>query len=422
VRSPEELDARYAHLTAVFAGHLPASRAALDEWHAQLALELVGASASEDRILSVSALAALIKRDGIVRMHVEQMLDQALHIRHEPGEPVLASDVPELLAVLDHIVKLAPPFAPPPSGPHAFPMSNLFVYMMMTPAGEAAFRLPAFNDALRAITAEWCQYLDSPDSANVLNEGPAGWLSEAGYKYCALDQFVIPDRAKPHWGWGSYNAFFHREVKASERPIADPGDPKVIVSANDGTLYAIARGVKATDSFWLKGQPYSLVNILNADEERVRQFAGGDVFQSFLSGSNYHRWHAPIDGIVRSAELVEGLMFSDLEAAGYDIDAGVKSLGYEASVNTRGLVYVESPDPKIGTVCVIPIGITEISSITFSVKAGDEVTKGQELGRFSYGGSTLAVLFQPGAVSRFTAGTPEKRPAIKVNAQIAIAN
>ena len=82
------------------------------------------------------------------------------------------------------------------------------------------------------------------------------------------------------------------------------------------------------------------------------------------------------------------------------------SLGYEASVNTRGLVYIQSPDPVIGMVCVIPIGITEISSISIKVKPGTRVKKGEELGNFSYGGSTLAIVFQPGSIDHFTVKPP----------------
>ncbi len=93
-------------------------------------------------------------------------------------------------------------------------------------------------------------------------------------------------------------------------------------------------------------------------------------------------------------------------------------------VQTRETVF---RDPVIGMVCVIPIGITEISSVTFNVKKGDPVTKGQELGRFSYGGSSLAVVFQKGAVDRFTvpqntSGNQDDGPPIYVNAELAIAN
>ena len=103
---------------------------------------------------------------------------------------------------------------------------------------------------------------------------------------------------------------------------------------------------------------------------------------------------------------------------------------YEANVNTRGLIFIESDDPQIGMVCVMPIGITEISSIKFNdkIKVGDKVTKGQLLGRFSYGGSSLCTIFQPGAIKQFTVVNPAKGvnsddgPFIRVNAQVAIAN
>jgi phosphatidylserine decarboxylase len=417
------LDVRYRRLPSVASGYLPKDRAAVDAWQAKVLGKLRGGAAAPERGSAVEELAQLIQRDGIVRMYVLQMIEQAQQIRRDPEKPELVRNLRELLETLDYIVTLAPPFVPPPGHSQAFPMSNLFVYMMMTPAGAALFRMKQFNDALRAILKEWCAFLDTPKSATVLNESPEGWLSEPARAHYKLDEFEF-DESKPHWGWTSYNDFFHRAIKQSARPIAAPEDPKVIVSANDGTVSKVARGVKQSDEFWLKGQPFSLRDILNGDEEYVKRFTGGDVIQSFLSGANYHRWHAPIDGTVRKVELVEALMFSEAESAGYDIGAGTESLGYEASVNTRGLVYIESDDPTIGVVCVVPIGITEISSVSFHVRAGEKVKKGQELGWFSYGGSTLALLFEPGAIDHFTLPAPEfpQPPAISVNAQIAVAH
>lgn len=147
--------------------------------------------------------------------------------------------------------------------------------------------------------------------------------------------------------------------------------------------------------------------------------------QAFLSGANYHRWHAPIAGVVREARVVPGLMFSELHALGFDPDSGTLSQGYESAVNTRGIVIIESDDATIGLVAVVPIGITEISSIRVGVAIGQRVEKGQELGVFSYGGSTLCVLFQPGAVRQFTVQAPQDGApgsTINVNARIALAN
>ena len=113
-------------------------------------------------------------------------------------------------------------------------------------------------------------------------------------------------------------------------------------------------------------------------------------------------------------------MFSELQSVGFDPDAGVKSQQYETAVNTRGLVIIESINNKnIGMVCVIPIGITEISSITIIVKENQIVEKGQELGYFSYGGSSMVLIFQPNCIKQFTVKVEQK---VQVKSQIALAN
>jgi phosphatidylserine decarboxylase len=418
------LEAKYRRLFGRMAGYLPRDRGAVDEYAKTLRKEALAKRKKrrkgdpEWKSPAVAAFADLIRRDGIVRMYVDEM------IREQAPGHASVHDAEEMLATLEHIVETAPLYNPNPKKQNFFPMSSLFAYMMMTTAGYAAFRYPAINDAVNAVLAEWCRFLDSPESTYVLNTGKYGWLSPPAYKQYELQEFVIPDPKAPHWGWTSYNDFFHREIKAEARPLAGPGDPKVVVSANDGTIYNIARKVKLLDRFWVKGQPYSLLNMLGG-EEQATPFVGGDVFQSFLSGANYHRWHAPVAGTVRYTR-VDALTFTEAESAGPDPGAGILSLGYETATNTRGLVFIDADDKKIGTVCVMPIGITEISSVRFSVEQGQHVDKGGELGYFSYGGSTLAVVFQPGAIRKFTTKNPHGKepdngPPIDVNAQIAIA-
>jgi phosphatidylserine decarboxylase len=416
------IEARYRRLFGYRAGYLPRDRRALDEWHRSLKHQLRERAVERRPSEAVRKLKELIDANAIIRMYVAEMLDQV------PSAQKVIENTDELLAALDHIAATAPLYNPDPNKRNAFPMSSLFAYMMMTRAGEAVFRNEEFNRAIKNILQAWCQYLDSPESAHVLNEGEYGWLSQFAYQDMKLYEFIF-DRTAPHWGWKSYNDFFHREIRKDARPIAAPHDPKVIVAANDGNIVAIARGVQRTDKFWLKGEPFSLADMLDRSEH-VDRFVGGYVFQSFLSGANYHRWHSPIDGVVRDARVVNGLMFSEAESAGFDPSAGVLSEGYDACVNTRGLVFIESPDPKIGMVCVIPIGITEISSVTIKVKAGDRLAKGDELGYFSYGGSSMALVFQPGSIDHFTVPAPPplpvvdptSGPAIQVNAQIAVAN
>jgi phosphatidylserine decarboxylase len=205
--------------------------------------------------------------------------------------------------------------------------------------------------------------------------------------------------------------------------VSDPDQPKVVVSPNDGTIYHVARCVELETEFWLKEQPYSLQDML-AGSDLTETFVHGDVLQSYLSGADYHRWHSPVAGKILATDVVEGLMFSNLSGLGNGIK-GVSGQGFYAAVNTRGLVFIESDYKPLGIVCVMPVGITEISSIMHMVAPGDHVAKGQEIGRFSYGGSSMAVLFQPGAIDFFDVSDPSSsgdRETIKVNAAVAVAN
>ncbi|MFP5264558.1 MAG: phosphatidylserine decarboxylase family protein [Blastocatellia bacterium] len=419
--SEKAIDAKYQRLFGRVAGYLPKDRDSVDEWQKNLKRKIAEARSKGEKRLyapSVRALAKLIEINGVVRMYVDEMINQV------PKQYKNIDDIEDLLDALNQIITTAPAYNPDPNKQNFFPMSTLFTYMMMTKAGEAVFRNTEFNGAIRRVLKEWCNFLDSEKSLYVLNETEFGWLSQSAFWYNKLYEFEF-DKSKPHWGWQSFNDYFHRQIKPECRPVDKPDDPRVIVSANDGKVYNIASNVQPADKFWLKGQPYSLVNVLN--NEYVERFVGGSVFQSFLSGADYHRWRSPIAGVVRHAQVVDGLMFSDAESAGFDPTAATYSQGYEASVNTRGLVFVESEDPFIGMVCVIPIGITEISSVTIEVKKGDYVKKGDELGYFSYGGSSMALVFQPGAIDYFTVPNrpssvnPDDGPPIRVNAQIAVA-
>lgn len=349
----------------------------------------------EECSVEVLALADLLRRDPVMGMYAQEMLEQV------PHEHRVVTSVPALLTALQRLSTRAPAFHADPLRANFFPASALFVHMMMTPAGQALFRLYAFNDALRAILKSWCQHLDSPASRHVLHAGEDGWLCAESWARHQLDEYLVPDASDPHGGFASFNAFFHRQIRRECRPVAEPGDPRVIVSPNDGTLYKVAHEVRRSDRFWIKSQPYSLEHML-AGHPLFRRFVGGTVYQSFLDGRNYHRFWSPIAGTVRNVVHIEGLMFSNAESMGRDLTAGTYSQAYMSCVNTRVLVFLESDEPALGMVCLMAVGISEVSSISIAVRVGQRLDKGDELGRFSYGGSSVCLLFQPGVVQAFT--------------------
>lgn len=348
--------------------------------------------------------------DGIARMYASNMLEEFRQgVIDGLGIDPSFETVEQWLQCINYVIQRAPEY----EGQH-FPLSKLFVFFMYTPSGAVLFRLERFNVLMTAVLQAWCVYLDSPDSKKVLNpslQTPAqdGWLSPASQTSNCLEQCVNfqykDDPEKPYWGFCSYNDFFHRQIDLVQyRPLAGEGDDKVIVSANDGTVYRLARNVKLCDKFWTKGQEYSLIDMLEGSPY-IESFIEGDVLQSFLDGSDYHRWHAPISGTVIEARVISGLTFSELRSEGLDLSAGTESQGYQAMVNTRGLIVIENS--TIGKVVVLPIGITEISSVTFTVKVGQQVGKGEELGYFSYGGSSMALVFQKGMIQAFVAQEPD---------------
>jgi phosphatidylserine decarboxylase len=194
----------------------------------------------------------------------------------------------------------------------------------------------------------------------------------------------------------------------------------MITSACDSTVYKISHDVQAESKFWIKSQPYSLIDML--DDNYVDEFVGGSVYQAFLSPYNYHRWHSPVTGTVKKAYVIEGLYFSQATSEGQDPTDQDHSEGYITNVQTRAIFFIEADDPAIGLVCVMPVGMVEISSCIIRKKILEQkdchLKKGEELGHFQFGGSTHCVVFRPGVIKQFFA---QENDYVQMGQDIAVA-
>ena len=143
--------------------------------------------------------------------------------------------------------------------------------------------------------------------------------------------------------------------------------------------------------------------MLNGEKKYVDKFTGGDVYQAFLNPFNYHRWHSPINGTIEKAYVKNGLYFTQVNALGEDPNDQEQSEAYLTNVETRALIYIKADNKKIGTICIMPVGMVEISScnINKNIKPGHKVKKGDELGFFAYGGSTHCLIFEPNVIKKF---------------------
>jgi phosphatidylserine decarboxylase len=185
--------------------------------------------------------------------------------------------------------------------------------------------------------------------------------------------------------------------------VASPDDDGVIANACESKVYNVARGARLRDRFFAKGQPYSLVDML-AHDPLAQQFAGATVYQAFLSALSYHRWHSPVSGTVRSAFVREGTYFSEPLSAGVgepgrqqiDSTGLTDSQGYLACLATRAVIFIEADNPAIGLMAFVGIGMDEVSTCDITVKEGQRLKKGEQLGMFHFGGSSHCLVFREG--------------------------
>lgn len=322
------------------AGWLPAGQEQLESW-LQGHVQRVDARAFHELRPSVAAFKNLIDSDPIVGMLVHRMIEQVPHSRGYKDRHV--RDVDHLLALMDGVLDLAPEYG---RENVTLPMGAVLDWTMGTPAGFAAYRDDRVNGALKAILREWCEFLNTPASLYVLNESPTGWKSEKASQDVGMHQFEHDPDAK-HWGFTSWNDFFSRRLIEGARPVASPHDDTVIVSACESTPYGLRTDVKLRDEFWLKGQPYSLHDMLDNDPD-ISEFAGGTVYQAFLSATNYHRWHSPVAGTIVRAHVVDGTYYSEADSVGENATESPNSQSYLAHVATRAIIIIRADNPAIG--------------------------------------------------------------------------
>jgi phosphatidylserine decarboxylase len=186
--------------------------------------------------------------------------------------------------------------------------------------------------------------------------------------------------------------------------------------------------VQMSDKFWLKSQRYSLNNMLN-NSPFAEKFEGGVVYQTYVNGgADWHRFTSPLDGTVVEAQIVPGYAWTESDTVPLDPMSGPFSQGWAAGVATRALIFIDSGVKNLGMVCVVPIGLTEVSSVELFVKEGDAVKKGDQLGWFSFGGSSFAMVFQKGAIKKFLVEPPKENrndqpvDTLRANQQFAVAD
>ena len=356
----------------------------------------------------VEDLKNAILTDPEINMFFHQMFWQQYRLP-DSSEGVKIPTWHLMIVLIDYIMTTAPEFNE--SGLVGFPINVILNWPMNTTAGFAAFLNDKVNKLFKAILNYWAEtWLNTPKSCSVLTtESPGGWFSEEAMKHMPnfVEEFECHPE-QPHYGFKSWDDFFTRKfrTKPDVRPVGSPDDDYIVANACESAPYKLAINVKHRDFFWIKKQRYSLDFILNG-KEKAQPFYGGTLYQAFLSATSYHRWHSPVTGEIVGTELVDGSYYSQTHNIQDDPASPNMSQGYIAQVAARGIIYIQAKNPHIGLMCFVSIGMSEVSTNEITVKKGDKVKKGDQLGMFHFGGSTHLLIFRPEVDIEFDLGGQE---------------
>ncbi len=199
-----------------------------------------------------------------------------------------------------------------------------------------------------------------------------------------------------------FNSFFTRALRSETRPIAQ--GTRQICCPSDGAISQLG-DIQGQQIFQAKGHSYSLVELLGGSEERAWPFIGGRFATTYLSPGDYHRVHMPLSGSLVEMTYIPGRLFS--VAPDY-----TESIPRLFARNERVVCIFQT---EAGSMAVILVGAIFVGSIetvwageitpprgknikVISYAADDnaiQLEKGEELGRFNMGGSTIIILFGP---------------------------
>lgn len=380
---------------------LPEDHRILKDW----LQDTIQASDSKDREKlhpSVQAFWETINTDARLYMLFNSMfaeLPAKKPYRNDPAGHHQIRDARHMCQILDYLLSTAPEWTHRAhvSGTVGLPFNAMFDWPMGTPSGWAVFLDPTVNKHLKQILDDWGSYLQNQGSANVLGDNDKGWLGTEGKKELTrvaneaygtnhvFEEMFVCEPDKQYHGFSSWDEFFTRQYREGIRPVADPDNDDVLANACESKPYRVATEVSAREEFWVKGQPYSVCDVL-AYDELAEHFVGGTIYQAFLSALSYHRWHSPVSGKIVKQYVVSGTYFSEPLFVGIADPHGADPFGegtgqaYLSAVATRALIFIEADNPKIGLICVVPIGMVEVSTCDITVKEGQHVKKGEQLG------------------------------------------
>ena len=183
--------------------------------------------------------------------------------------------------------------------------------------------------------------------------------------------------------FSSFNDFFIRKILSGKRIIDQ--NPNSVISPADSklTVYDITENSVYT----IKGCEYNILNLLGGDKEIANEFVGGKAFVFRLSVDNYHRYCFNDNGKIILNRFIPGIYHTVNPIALEKVDVYGK--------NSRELTLLETEN--FGRVAYIEVGAMMVGRINNHKLTN--FLRGEEKGYFSFGGSTIIMLYPKNSVS-----------------------
>lgn len=213
------------------------------------------------------------------------------------------------------------------------------------------------------------------------------WLSKltGSYMSSRLSKHKIKKYIKKHGidmscfieeDYKCFNAFFTRRIKPELRPF-DMNDD-AFLSPCDGLVsaYNITDGLK----FNAKGFDYD-VKTLVGDEQLAETYDGGLCIVFRLTVTDYHRYFFTDGGVARDNKFIKGRL--------HTVQPAALEKRRVFTENCREVTVLDTD--HFGTLTQVEVGAMMVGRIVNNIKEG-RFERGDEKGRFDFGGSTIIML------------------------------
>lgn len=177
----------------------------------------------------------------------------------------------------------------------------------------------------------------------------------------------------------SFNAFFTRRIRPELRPF--DLSPEALCSPCDGAVTVYR--VEEEGTFLIKGFRYTAAELLGS-EEAAKKFYGGTAVVLRLTVSDYHRYCYLDGGTAEKSVFLKGCLHTVRPAALEKKKVFAK--------NCREVTLLQTDN--FGCVAQVEVGAMFVGKIVNENKPA--FSRGEEKGRFEYGGSTIVLLLEKG--------------------------